>query len=379
MALFAVRVRKFERGLLFREGDFVRMLAPGKYRLWRRVILPSREAVQIVSTLKTRFEHPLLDALIEQPSLREALEIVNLTESQRALVWTDGRLHSVLGPGRYAFWKAPYTLKIEVFDVSSLRLEHAQVEAIVAHKDAPAFLDGVEVGPEEDVLLFRNGVLVDTLGQGKHIFWKGAGRIRWKEVDRREQVAEVSGQEIMTNDKVTLRVNLVVTFQVSDAVKAVTTVTDYAQSVYREAQLALRASVGARTLDALLTDKESIGGEVMSALRARTAEFGVAVRAVGLRDIILPGEMKTILNQVIAAEKQAQADLIRRREETASARSQANTARLLAENPMLARVRELELLQNVLAGTKATFVFGSGDLAGQVRSLLSADGAKETK
>ena len=60
-------------------------------------------------------------------------------------------------------------------------------------------------------------------------------------------------------------------------------------------------------------------------------------------------------------------------EQTAAARSQANTARLLAQNPALARMKELELLQDVLAGTKATFVLGRGDLAGQVRALLGAE------
>ncbi len=105
-------------------------------------------------------------------------------------------------------------------------------------------------------------------------------------------------------------------------------------------------------------------------LAPRAAEFGVVVRSVGLRDIILPGEMKTILNRVIEAEKAAQANLIKRREETAAARSQANTARLLAENPLLARLKELEILQEILAGTKATFVLGEGDLAGQFRKLI---------
>src|SRR5262249_3124327 len=120
----------------------------------------------------------------------------------------------------------------------------------------------------------------------------------------------------------------------------------------------------------LLADKESIGGEVREVLAKRCAEFGVAVLSVGLRDIILPGDMKTILNQVIAAEKQAEANLIKRREETAAARSQANTARLLAENPVLARMKELELLQEILAGSKATFVFGAGDITEQFRGLI---------
>ncbi len=109
-----------------------------------------------------------------------------------------------------------------------------------------------------------------------------------------------------------------------------------------------------------------------AALAARTGAFGVAVRNVGLRDIILPGDMKLLLNQVISATKEAEANLIRRREETAAARSQANTAKLLAESPQLARLKELELLKEVLAGTSATLVFGVGDLAAQVRSLVKA-------
>jgi len=74
------------------------------------------------------------------------------------------------------------------------------------------------------------------------------------------------------------------------------------------------------------------------------------------------------------AEKQAEANLIRRREETAAARSQANTARLLASNPVLARMKELEAVQEILAGAKATFVFGSTDVVRQVRDLAATNG-----
>ncbi|MCI0676725.1 MAG: hypothetical protein L0Y42_13235, partial [Phycisphaerales bacterium] len=121
------------------------------------------------------------------------------------------------------------------------------------------------------------------------------------------------------------------------------------------------------------TDKESIGSEVLKALADRAAEFGLTVRSVGLRDIILPGDMKTILNQVITAQKQAEANLIKRREETAAARSQANTAKLLAENPALTRLKELEMLGEMLAGSKSTFVFGQGDMLENIRGLIRQD------
>jgi regulator of protease activity HflC (stomatin/prohibitin superfamily) len=109
-------------------------------------------------------------------------------------------------------------------------------------------------------------------------------------------------------------------------------------------------------------------------LASRVAEFGVVIRSVGLKDIILPGDMKLILNQVITAQKEAEANLIKRREETAAARSQANTAKLLAENPVLARLKELEMLQSMLAGAKTSFIFGQGDMLDNLRGLIRQNG-----
>jgi regulator of protease activity HflC (stomatin/prohibitin superfamily) len=370
-----VHIKKHERGFWFRRGDFQQVLFPGTYRLWDLPWNFGSTKIEAVDLLKTRFEHPLLDVLIDDPRLRESLIVVDLTDDERALVWRNGRLLHVLGPGRHAYWKIPHAVTVETFDVKSFRLDHPKLAAILQHPDATRYLDGVAVPDHEDVLLYRDGVHVDTLRGGLHVFWKGAGKVTWKAVDRREQTADVAGQEIMTADKVTLRVNLLVTYQVADPVRAVTAVADYAQALYREAQLVLRAAVGTRTLDALLGDKEAVGGEVRIALAERATDVGVAVRSVGLRDIILPGDMKSLLNGVIAAAKEAEANLIRRREETAAARSQANTAKLLAENPQLARLKELELLQTILAGSKTTFVFGPGDIAEQVRTLVAAPAA----
>lgn len=365
------RIRKHERGLWFRHGDFHRLLMPGKHYIWSRLYGGQRDRIEVVSTLDTRFEHKLIDMLVDEPSVRSQLLIVDLNDKQRALIWRDDRLAFIVGPGRHAFWNEPGRIWAEVFDVDRFQFEHDRLEAILAHADASRWLCGLDVDAHEQVVCFRDGQPVSVLGQGRYIYWKNAGRVSFKSVDQREQIADVAGQEIMTRDKVTLRVNLIVTYGVTDSVQAVSTVTDYAQALYREAQLALRAAVGARNLDGLLSDKETVGGEVAAVLTKRAAEFGVAVKSVGLRDIILPGDMKLILNQVIEAEKQAQANLIRRREETAAARSQANTAKLLAENPTLARMKEMESLAEILAGNKSTFVFGGGDLANQVRSLVT--------
>ena len=313
------------------------MLQPGFYRTVERLWDSNRVKIETYDRLKTRFEHRLLDLLVEDEELRDELLLVDLAEEERALLWKEGRLASVLGRGRHAFWRKLYELEVERFNIRDFRFQHPKLEAVLARPATGEFLESVRVRTYERVLLFLEGRLVEVLEPGLHAFWKQAGKIEFWTVDLREQVAEVSGQEIMTADKVTLRVNLLVTYQVADATLALIAVTNYAEAVYREAQLALRAAVGTRRIDELLAEKQAIGTEVRDALASRVADFGITVRSVGVRDIILPGEMKTILNQVIEAQKRAEANLIQRREETAAVRSQVNTARLMADNPVLAR------------------------------------------
>src|SRR5205814_2290764 len=197
-----------------------------------------------------------------------------------------------------------------------------------------------------------------TLAPGPHAFWKAVAKARILDVDLREQVVDVAGQEIMTADKVTLRMNAVVTYKVADPLKAVTTVEDYKQALYREAQLALRGVVGTRELDPLLSDKDAVAQELDGIVRARVAGFGIEVVALGIRDVILPGEMKDLMNKVTEAKKAAEANLISRREETAAIRSQANMAKLLVENPALMRMRELEVLEKIASAGHLRLVLG---------------------
>jgi len=166
---------------------------------------------------------------------------------------------------------------------------------------------------------------------------------------------------------VSLRLNLTALWQAVDAVKARATVSNLADYIYKELQLALRQAVGTRTLDELLADKGALDREI-AAYAVRLEANGLAVRSVGVKDVILPGEMKTILNQVVEAEKVAQANLIRRREETAATRSLLNTARLMEENPTLLRLKELETLEKVTEKVGSLTVYGG--LEGVLRNMV---------
>ena len=369
-------IREHEIGLWFRRDDFRAVLRPGKHRVPGILGRFRQDRVEVCNRLDSRVVHPLLDVLISRPDFVEHVEVIDLRDDERGFLWKNGRFESILGPGRHVFWKEPHVLRVEQVDTASLRFEHPKSAVILEDGSAKRYFETVEVPSGFEGLLYRDGELTERLPPGRHVFWKGCGALRFPVIDRREQVLDANAQEILTADKVTLRINLVVTFRVVDIVQSVTVVHDAHQTLYREAQLALRGAVGERTLDKVLGEKEALGEEVRKTIVARAAEFGVRVEKVGVRDIILPGDMKTILNQVIEAQKQAEANVIRRREETAAARSQANTAKLLAENPVLARMKELEALQEILAGTKSVFVFGQGDIGGQLGKLV-AQGSQE--
>jgi len=219
-------------------------------------------------------------------------------------------------------------------------------------------------------VLFEDGNYVETLPPGKYAFWKNMAKVMLVPVDLRETMLDIGGQEIMTADKVTLRLNAVATYRVADAHKALSAADDARQALYREAQLALRAVVGARELDQFLADKDAVAKELETIVRQRVAALGLEVLSVGIRDVILPGDMKDLMNKVTEAKKAAEANLIVRREETAAMRSQANTAKLLEGNPTLMRLKELEVLEKVATSGKLNVVLGEKGLAERVVNLL---------
>ncbi len=175
---------------------------------------------------------------------------------------------------------------------------------------------------------------------------------------------DVAGQDIMTADKVTLRMNAVVTYRVADARRAVSTVDDVRQALYREAQLALRAVVGARELDAFLMEKVGVASELAEMVRARAKTLGVELIAVGIRDINLPGEMKDLMHRITEAKKASTfrrsdgptSSLAARRQPPCAARPTPPS--LLADNPTLMRLRELEVVEKVAANSKRNILLG---------------------
>jgi regulator of protease activity HflC (stomatin/prohibitin superfamily) len=210
-------------------------------------------------------------------------------------------------------------------------------------------------------ILWIDGKVDRLLTPGSYAFWKFNRNVAVEAVDLRLQAVEVTGQDILTRDKVGLRLNLSATWRYVDVLKAYTQLAKPAEHLYRELQFGLRAAVGTRTLDELLENKTVIDEVVTAHVRSKLAAYGIELDGVGVKDIVLPGEMKTILAQVVEAEKSAQANVIRRREETAATRSLLNTAKVIEGNPIALRMKELETLERVAERIDKISVFGGLD------------------
>ncbi|MBI4348126.1 MAG: slipin family protein [Elusimicrobia bacterium] len=196
----------------------------------------------------------------------------------------------------------------------------------------------------EQGLLFANGRYVRTLGPGRYWLVKAVMGEELVAVDTRLTSLAVPAQEVLTKDKLAVRVTLIAQYRVADAKAAHLKAQSFGVLIYEELQLALRGLVGAYTLDGLFETKEALSTRLTELAAPRLAELGVELRACGVKDVVLPGDLKGIYTKAAEAEKLAQAALVTAREELAAARCQANTAKLIAENPVILRLKELQTL-----------------------------------
>jgi regulator of protease activity HflC (stomatin/prohibitin superfamily) len=364
-----VTVKKNERGLLLRNGDFERVLAPGTHRLFAGF---DALKVETFALEQPAFNHPLADYLMaREPEVVESEFVrVELNEHQVGLRTDNGVLVEVLPPAtRRLYWKNGLVdVKVEVIDIGA----SAEVPATLAARlvqtqlrpRAVAGLAGVlqvQVPEHGAGILWVDGRVERLLVPGSYAFWKFNRNVSVELIDLRLQALEVTGQEILTRDKVALRLNLAATWRFTDVLRAYTQLQKPADHLYRELQFGLRAAVGTRSLDELLGNKTVIDEVVTAHVAARLADHGMVLDGVGVKDIVLPGEMKTILAQVVEAEKAAEANVIRRREETAATRSLLNTAKVMEDNPVALRLKELETLERVAERIDKISVFGGLD------------------
>ena len=339
-----VTVHENERALLLIEGKLDSVLGPGRH------IVPARRdyAVERHNLARPEFVSDFARALLrDYPALAaEHLTVVQAGENEVAVAFRDGTLHTIsMSPQQRAIlWTAAGPWEIKCFPLTETLAVPETLRAALetgVGRDAivKASIEAGHVG-----LLTVGGVFKEVLPPGQHLFWKTGRPVAARVIDMRERIYDVTGQEVLTADSVTIRVNVSAEMRVVDPVKATMESKDYIEALHLALQLAFRKTVGQRTLDQLLKERVTVDAEAAETVRAAMSEIGVEIGEITLKDIVLPGEMRSILNRVVEAEKVAEANVIKRREETSATRALLNTAKVMEENPVMLRLKELEVL-----------------------------------
>ena len=335
--LLEANIELNQRAVLLRDGKPERVLDPGHYAFW------GKQNKLLTWKLDDLVFWAQPEVLAMLPA--EWFQTIHLAATERAVIYRDDKPKLFLRPGIHRVWMLDPMVAIRVFNVMDAAPEMTdELRAIIP----AAEIVEAQVRQFEKGLKYVQGRFEGILEPGRHAFWNHpAARVAVAVIDTRVQQLKIEGQELMTRDKVTLRLTLTAEYAPADAATTVHAVADVKDALYLAVQLAAREFVAGVTLDELLEGRDTLTRYLEAQVLPRAEAFGVRLHRVGVKDIILPGEMKVLLNKVIEAEKAAAANVILRREDAAATRNMAQTAKVIAENPVLMRLKELETMKDI--------------------------------
>lgn len=360
-----LQIRAYERGLVFKNGNLIDILKEGNFWIFGN---KSVEVYDMKYLFKSNVD---LNLLLKNEALKSMLEVVEVKDGEIVLVKENGIFKEVLNVGQYAFWKGVFNREFQKVDLTKVEITENISKTILENVKLKSFVRKFVITSQYKGLLLIDGKLSRVLEAGTYYFWNNEISIEVKAIDTRMQQMEIAGQELLTKDKAMLRINFYVRFQMENIVKALMGNKEYDKQLYILMQLALREFVGALTLDELLVKKDSVGKEILQNLGSKAEALGLKASDAGIRDVILTGEMKEIMNQVLIAEKKAQANTIMRREETASTRSLLNTAKLMEENEVLWKLKEMEYMEKIADKIGDITVSGNNNIVSQLKEIFA--------
>jgi hypothetical protein len=357
-------INAYQMGLVFKNGVYQRLLTEGKY--W----IGLTEKVEIYDRSQPFTPGIELNLLLQDAKLKEALYVVEVKDNEIVLQYENGLLKQVLTAGRYTYWKGIVTYEFVTADTSKIAITEDIDRSILTGKLVAGYIRSYTVESYEKAVLFIEGKYERTIDSGVYYWWKNNIPIYIGKVDTRLQQTELNGQEMLTRDKASLRINAWARYQVVDIEKALLQNKEYERQLHVAFQVALREYITGLYFDELLEKKDAIVPYILEKVAPQGDTLGIQVAGFGIRDIILPGDVKEIMNQVLVAEKKAQANIIMRREETASTRSLLNTAKLMEDNPMLFKLKEMEYVEKIAEKVSTISVNGNGVLIDQLRQIF---------
>ena len=361
-----IKVKDTQAAFIMKKGRFIKMVTAGTYsyprtRGYRAVIRDISGEVDFPEV-----PYPILAR--DETFIRSTVRM-EVPDGYLGFLYINGKLDGLLNKREVVFWNV-----FEKYELKLVSMENAEIGKDVTRQMLemiPAkYYKSVSVEDGELGLLYYDNVLQRQLTKGVYSFWNYNNTVNIKVFDMRQKVLDIVGQEILTKDKIGIRMNVTCLYKIRDAEEFVEKITDLKSQLYTYVQLAIREMTGNYKLDEILEMKDAISNEVYAKLKEQENMFCVEFLSAGIKDIILPGEIQTIMNSVLVAEKTAQANVIARREEVASTRSLLNTAKLMEENKTLYKLKELEYLERICKQVGDISVSGNGALIEQLGKLV---------
>jgi len=346
-----------QRTAHIRDGRFVRVLGPGIHWVWTLWGLDEFVQADVRGVIESVDTGDLI------PDDVEGTASFEVGETERCVVFVNSVLTYVLGPGRYRQWSVAARVYRRVFDVQAEPVALSEEDQLGVHDQWSELV----CDRGQALLLTRNARPVRTLEAGRYRFWD-AGPWSCNAIALNIESLEIAVQDLVSADQVPVRIKPVATFRVTDPL-IWWEAKQPRDILYTAVQLALRESVAARGMDALLAERAAISTELLERARFHLPELGVSLESAAIKDVILPGEVKEQFNKVTVARKEAEAEAIRRREEVAHTRQLSNTAKLLAGNPVLMRLKEMEQIAELASHVDKLTLVGGGEL---VQNLLGS-------
>ncbi len=350
--------------LVFKKQQLVQVLTTGDY--W----IGFGKTVEIFDMSTAFLPGQELNILLQNPELAALLDVVEMTDNEIALLYKDGNFRQVLSAGKFAFWKGATVYSTIKADLNALYVDERIDKNLIEKGALNPYVRIFRVEAFEQGILLVNGAMVRTLESGNYYFWKNSDTVAVSKTDMRQMSVDVNGQEVLTKDKAQLRINFSMQYRVADLVKAVVDNKDFDKQLYIQMQMVLREIVGKLSFDELMENKDRIAEQALAGATEKARQLGVELAGIGVKDIILPGDIRDIMNQVLVAEKRAQANVIMRREETASTRSLLNTAKLMEENAMLFKLKEMEYVEKIAEKINSITVSGGSQVVDQLKQLF---------
>jgi regulator of protease activity HflC (stomatin/prohibitin superfamily) len=359
-----VTVKHNQLALVSKNNELLRVLTAGNYYFFKSEVIEVFDINDVIeSTVFTA------EQLCVQPLLIPYIQVVKVATHQVATVSNSYMMIGVHTHGIYIY-NAQAMLQFALIDIYTNKPIDTQQALLALGTPLEPYLQNIVVPYGNQALLFINNVYQHTLQAGTYYYYRNNNTLHIVLVDMRQKSTEISGQEILTADKVSLRINAIATYTIVDAYKAKILNNEAEKQVYYIIQMLLREHIGTNTLYQLLTDKQSISELINKELQAKVMDFGIQLQHCGIRDVILPGDVKDILNKVLIAEKKAEANAITRREETAATRSLLNTAKLMEDNAMLYKLKEMEYVERIAEKVSHIQLNGQGNVLAQLKDVL---------